>query len=1523
MNFVFTTRNVVFKMMNFAQMEKLAKQAELDIETRAAGKTALTDDLATKEFQIKELQSQLEQAKAQHPAAEAQPMDGPPILNAQSPGVVQAALDEHEKAADKLRVELHRTSSSEAFLIAQDSLKRSESLLATIADSKPKGTTIALRPVMTDTSSDEESDDSGVVAYTTGFGSRNLDIHLPSPGRTSIVVTGQQPVDPLYRSISNDAKDDSGDEHDALTGDVISPPRAQQSSKARTSTEDFVTSRQSLVSMLAPQTPQSKMGAKMGATTQTPLSTNELGEEYSLVTQPVKPDERLSEQLQMAEADLRGVKAAVGSLLAELTGDCEIVTYYKWLEPEPKLTKLYTASPDWRVDWRKLSDAVAQLRGRVQQASDAKQTTDAQGRDADTTQRKLQEALTALVPLQERVDEAEREAEDANIAMVGTHVIPTTTRSSWMSLTDCLCFQASKEINLRLKEEGLESWQRDIEARAKEWQQEHATSVGALETRAKQLQTEHEASMSELRSSVYAARLEREAMAFERSLTGTQSKTKQKAVQPEPEPAPVPQKALEPQVESKPSLIDRMKASQTPEPEPETEPEPDLEPATQSITPKHRVMERRLRRLFESIDTDKNGSLSRKELSGKLKEDGELESVLEAAGWSSSYVFEQMDSDGDGSITVEEFLKLMAPAVAETADATKAGENQPAKTRVKRVKIGTLRLTQETHKDWSFDLSMTSPSVIGRAARKTDAQCVLPGTAADKSISRKHCQVEYVESTDSFVMMCLGLNVAMVNGQPVDTKKGAVALKDGDNLKIGSMDVVLGIVFADMKAGEIQAAGRPAEVVDTTLQPATLTLADVRHKYWVFELSRTAVSTIGRDSSKPGKTATAGCALPGTAADKGISRKHVQIEWVDSKFMLTCLGVNVVKKGERTIDAKAGAVELNDKDIVQVGSMEVVVSIPAAPEIQKGIVKELVRSFTPSEGPAEEAALKQPVEASAADASADPLATVEHDVDAVLAGIETSFLKEEAERKIQQIGEQHKAQVEKHKDQVEKLQARLTESETYTTELIKGTKEQEGKITKLTQDLQQSAGIASTAIAEAGKLRAALQEKHGKGGEEVLRLRAALDTANATVASAQQRNLALQKQLDEAVAEKAAEEQRVTEQATKLAEGHELEVNLLAVERDEARFNAQRYASEAQVWSAHASRNDSEPSQASQRASDAEKASQASQHAAPVDETVEKQLHRAILGGGLGSLEGTTLKELRGTEDVGPAAYEKELKTVMSEVTLKLSSGKAAGAQLGNVGSGGMRFGAGELSVLDRCREVMQKAGEPRLGASLATRRAELTFALEHSKALAHWFDEERGTLTQRFARLRDPSYLDARGRAERERYTAASKLQARMRGYMLRARFFRQLELEAAQLSFEVATEAHLRWERVRAVVDGTRPIVIMLHQICKRIDDLDRRDYARKVEAEGGGPATPKRKGVALGAVSTERRGALSLAEEREAKRKVAEEGKENETVHKSGERALQAVERLSELGFGICKRDYKRLKRRHDSRGRFLLP
>ena len=72
-------------------------------------------------------------------------------------------------------------------------------------------------------------------------------------------------------------------------------------------------------------------------------------------------------------------------------------------------------------------------------------------------------------------------------------------------------------------------------------------------------------------------------------------------------------------------------------------------------------LEARLRALFASIDVDGNGVLSREELSTKLRQDTEIQTLVDSAGKSSMYLFEQLDADSDGSITVEEFLKLCVP----------------------------------------------------------------------------------------------------------------------------------------------------------------------------------------------------------------------------------------------------------------------------------------------------------------------------------------------------------------------------------------------------------------------------------------------------------------------------------------------------------------------------------------------------------------------------------------------------------------------------------------------------------------------------------------------------------------------------------------------------------------------------------------------------------------------------------------------------------------------------------------------
>lgn len=70
-------------------------------------------------------------------------------------------------------------------------------------------------------------------------------------------------------------------------------------------------------------------------------------------------------------------------------------------------------------------------------------------------------------------------------------------------------------------------------------------------------------------------------------------------------------------------------------------------------------LKRRVRTLFAEIDADGDGSLSRDEVTAKLRDDTELQAIMESAGKPSAYVFEQLDTDGDGELTMEEFLRIL------------------------------------------------------------------------------------------------------------------------------------------------------------------------------------------------------------------------------------------------------------------------------------------------------------------------------------------------------------------------------------------------------------------------------------------------------------------------------------------------------------------------------------------------------------------------------------------------------------------------------------------------------------------------------------------------------------------------------------------------------------------------------------------------------------------------------------------------------------------------------------------------
>ena len=72
-------------------------------------------------------------------------------------------------------------------------------------------------------------------------------------------------------------------------------------------------------------------------------------------------------------------------------------------------------------------------------------------------------------------------------------------------------------------------------------------------------------------------------------------------------------------------------------------------------------LKRRVRRLFEEMDTDGDGALSRAEGAQKLQDDTELQAIMESVGKTSQYIFEQLDTDGDGDLTEDEFLRILDP----------------------------------------------------------------------------------------------------------------------------------------------------------------------------------------------------------------------------------------------------------------------------------------------------------------------------------------------------------------------------------------------------------------------------------------------------------------------------------------------------------------------------------------------------------------------------------------------------------------------------------------------------------------------------------------------------------------------------------------------------------------------------------------------------------------------------------------------------------------------------------------------
>ena len=84
-------------------------------------------------------------------------------------------------------------------------------------------------------------------------------------------------------------------------------------------------------------------------------------------------------------------------------------------------------------------------------------------------------------------------------------------------------------------------------------------------------------------------------------------------------------------------------------------------------------LEARVRAMFSVVDTDGNGALSNKEIQAKMDSDDELKTLVKDAGMNPADLFEELDADGDGSVTMLEFLKLLDVMAQEEREKLASG----------------------------------------------------------------------------------------------------------------------------------------------------------------------------------------------------------------------------------------------------------------------------------------------------------------------------------------------------------------------------------------------------------------------------------------------------------------------------------------------------------------------------------------------------------------------------------------------------------------------------------------------------------------------------------------------------------------------------------------------------------------------------------------------------------------------------------------------------------------------------------
>ena len=139
--------------------------------------------------------------------------------------------------------------------------------------------------------------------------------------------------------------------------------------------------------------------------------------------------------------------------------------------------------------------------------------------------------------------------------------------------------------------------------------------------------------------------------------------------------------------------------------------------------------------LFAKADVDSNGSLSHSELKKEIQKDSELRERLSATKWKT--FFSEIDSDGDGMITQEEFVvyytKHCAEGDGEEAAAAAAAEEEAAAAKAKAAEEEAAAAEEEAAAAAAKAVEEEAAEEEAAAAKAAEEEAAAAKTAEDEA----------------------------------------------------------------------------------------------------------------------------------------------------------------------------------------------------------------------------------------------------------------------------------------------------------------------------------------------------------------------------------------------------------------------------------------------------------------------------------------------------------------------------------------------------------------------------------------------------------------------------------------------------------------------------------------------------------------------------------------------------------------------------------------------------------------------